>query len=125
MFSEKAYVIVLFSKKITFSLKKSPSEKVVIVEEELDGIDGIENLENLARLVLIDEECENLKVVVDGGELTRNVTKRRTQMFCKPIDVHSVTNAIGEIVSSISMWNIVNQLGKHDFSCVEIFLVGR
>ena len=33
------------------------------------------------------------------------------------IDVHSVTNVVGKSISSISMWNIVNQLGKHDFSC--------
>ena len=35
----------------------------------------------------------------------------------KPVDVHSVVNAIGESVSSISIWNIVNELGKIDFSC--------
>ena len=45
------------------------------------------------------------------------LTKRRSELFYKPIDAHSVTDAKGEIVSSISMWNIVNQLGKHDFSC--------
>ena len=26
-------------------------------------------------------------------------------------------NAVGESVSSVTMWNIVNQLGKHEFSC--------
>ena len=45
------------------------------------------------------------------------LTKRRSQVFYKPVDVHSVTNAIGESISSITMWNIVNQLGKFDFSC--------
>ena len=44
------------------------------------------------------------------------LTKRRRQSFDKPIDVHSVTNAKGEIVSSISIRSIVNQLGKHNFS---------
>ena len=44
------------------------------------------------------------------------ITKRRSQAFCKPVDVHSVTNAIGESISSISIWNILNQLGKYDFS---------
>ena len=34
-----------------------------MVEEELDGI---ENLVDFSRLMLIDEECWNLKVVVDG-----------------------------------------------------------
>ena len=57
--------------------------------------------------------------------LLETLTKRRSQSFCKPIDVHSVTNAKREIVSSTSMWNIVNQLGKHDFPGGLIFLVGR
>ena len=54
-------------------------EKIVIDEEELHGIeiDGILNLENLSRTVFIDEECWNLKVVVDVGELTRNITKKK------------------------------------------------
>ena len=30
----------------------------------------------------------------------------------------SVANAIGGSISSISIWNIVNQLGKYDFSCM-------
>ena len=42
--------------------------------------------------------------------------KRRSQMFYKPVDVHSMTNAKGESISSISTWNIVNQLGEYDFS---------
>ena len=37
-------------------------------------------------------------------------------MFYKPVDVHSMTNAKGESISSISTWNIVNQLGEYDFS---------
>ena len=28
-----------------------------------------------------------------------------------------MTNAIGESIYSISIWNIVNQLGKYDLSC--------
>ena len=32
------------------------------------------NLDKLLGIVLINEECENPKVVVDGGELTRNFT---------------------------------------------------
>ena len=49
--------------------KINPSDKVVIVEEELDGI---ENVVDLSRLMFIDEECGNLQVVFDDGELTRN-----------------------------------------------------
>ena len=47
----------------------NPSNKVVIVEEELDDIDidGFRNLVDLPRLIFNDEECGNLQVVVDGG----------------------------------------------------------
>ena len=70
-----------------------PVEKIVIDEEELHGIeiDGILNLENLSRTVFIDEECWNLKVVVDVGELTRNITIKKNLDVYKPINVHSVT----------------------------------
>ena len=52
----------------------NPSDKVVIVEEKLDclNIDGTGSLVDLPRLMFIDEECDNLQVVVDGGELARN-----------------------------------------------------
>ena len=58
---------------------KAPVEKVVIDEEELHGIeiDGIFNLENLSRAVFINEECWNLKVVVDVGEFNINITKKK------------------------------------------------
>ena len=41
--------------------KDNPSEKVVMVEEELDGtdIDDIGHLVDLPGLMLIDEECGN------------------------------------------------------------------
>ena len=43
-------------------------DKVVTVEEELDGIDidGIGNLVDLHRLMFIDEEYGNVKIVLDG-----------------------------------------------------------
>ena len=43
--------------------------KVNAVEEEQDGIDidGIGNLMDLLKLMFIDEECGDFKVVVDGG----------------------------------------------------------
>ena len=83
----------------------------MIVKEELDGIDidDIGNLENLLRIVFIHEECGNLKVLVDGRELTGNINKKRSLAFYKLIDVHSVINVIEESISSIRMWNIVNQ----------------
>ena len=49
----------------------------MIVKEKLDGIDidDIGNLEDLLRIMFIHEECGNLKVFVDGGEVTRNINK--------------------------------------------------
>ena len=43
--------------------------KVNAAEEEQDGLDtdGIGNLMDLPKLMFIDEECGNLKVVVDNG----------------------------------------------------------
>ena len=47
--------------------------------------------------MLIDnEECGNLKVVVDDKGLLEMITETR-QKFYSPIDVNSMTNAIGEI----------------------------
>ena len=39
------------------------------------------------------------------------------------IELDSLTNAADEGISSISKENIVNWLGKHDFSCDQVFLV--
>ena len=39
--------------------------------------DDIGNLEDTPRFVFIDEECENLKIVNDGGELTRNMNQKK------------------------------------------------
>ena len=49
----------------------------MIVKEKLDGIDidDTGNLEDLLRIVCIHEKCGNLKVFVDGGELTGNINK--------------------------------------------------
>ena len=79
----------IFKENLVLIEKDNPSEKIVAVEKELDGIDG-DDLENLV---------ENLLEMLP---------KRRSQKFYKPVDVHSVTNAIGESISSISIWNIVN-----------------
>ena len=110
-------MIVLF----TFALKKT-SEKPVLVEEKLDGID-IDDMETywicLHLSSLMGIWCSsygNPKVVVNDGELTRNINQKKKSFF-KAIDVHSVRNVLGEGISSISMWNIVNQLGMHDFYC--------
>ena len=88
--------------------------------QTMDIIDNIENLEDSPRLVFIDEECENLIVVNDGGEITKNINqKKKSEVFQQPIDVDYLTNAVDELICQTTMWNIVNQLGKHDFSCVD------
>ena len=46
------------------------SDKVVVVEKGLHGID----IDDIGNLVIIDEECENLIVVNDDGELTRHIS---------------------------------------------------
>ena len=48
-------------------------------------------------MVFIHGGYGNLKGFVYGGKA-----------FYKLIDVHSVTNVLGKIISSIKMWNIVN-----------------
>ena len=67
--------------------------------------------------MLINEECVNLKVVVDGGELTKNINQMKKPDVLQACSIHSMTNAIGESISSIRIWNIVNKVGKYDFSC--------
>ena len=59
--------------------KHNPSEKIVIAKEELNGIDidDTGNLEDLLRIVFIHEECGNLKVFIDSGELTGNINKKK------------------------------------------------
>ena len=37
------------------------------------------------------------------------ILTKGSQAFYKAIDVHSITNAIGQIVSSTSIWNVMNQ----------------
>ena len=57
-----------------------------------------------------------LKYSLMVESLLETLTKGRSQVFFKSIDLQFMTNAIGEGISAIRKWNIVNQLGKHDFS---------
>ena len=111
--------LVLFSKNSRFHWNRQPLGKNVIVEEVLDDIDidDIGNLEDSPGFALIDEECENLIAVIDVWELTRNINQKKKSEDLQ-LDAHYLTNAVGECISPITMWNIVNQLGYHDFSCV-------
>ena len=83
----------------------------MIVKEELDGIDidDIGNLEDLLRIVSSIKNVGVLKYSLTVESLQEILTKRRSQAFYKLIDVHSVTNVLGDRISSIRMWNIVNQ----------------
>ena len=78
----------------------------MIVEEGLDDIyiDDIGNLEDSPGLVFIDEECENLIVVNDGGKLPRNINqKKKSEVLQKSIDVHYLTDVAGDLSSPITM----------------------
>ena len=81
---------------VFIEVEDNPSDKVVMVEEELDGTG---NLMGLPRLMFIDEECGNLKVTLKN--LLEIMTERRIQKFYKPIVVNTVTNAIDEIEESM------------------------
>ena len=72
------YFPSIIFKNITVSLKSNSSEKNVIVEEELDyiDIDYTGNVKDLPRLVFMNEECENLIIANDGGELTKNISQK-------------------------------------------------
>ena len=66
--------------------------------------------------MFINEECGNLKVVGDGAKPTRDINqKKKSDVSQQPLDAHSVTN-VGGSISSTTMYNLVNQLGKRDFS---------
>ena len=74
----------------------------------LDGSykDEIRNLDNSPRLVFINEECGNLIVVDDDGELTIIITTRRKS--------HTFyNNTFNHVAYLLS----ISQLGEHDFSC--------
>ena len=77
------YFSSIIFKNITVSLKKQLFRKKFIVEEELDciDIDDTGNLEDSPRLVLINEECGNLIVVNDGGELTENISQKKADVL--------------------------------------------
>ena len=102
------------AKESNFYQIKSWKLRSQIVVTGID-IDDIKKLEGFLRELCFDEECGNLKVVVES--LLETVTGRRSQAFYRHIDLHSVTNVVCENISSISKWNIGNQLNENDFHC--------
>ena len=90
-----------------------------MAKKKLNGIhvDDPGNLEDSPRLVLINEECLYL-IVNDGEELIKNIKqKTKSDVLQQPIDIQPVANVVDESISSKTMRIIVNQIGKHDFSC--------
>ena len=86
-----------------------------MLEEELDGIDIDEtgNLEDSPRLMFIDEECGNLLVVNDSGELSGNTTqKKKSDVQMKTYRCPLSDKCCGESISSVTMWNIYCELVK-------------
>ena len=57
--------------------KDNPVGRVVINGEKLDGID----IDGSLNRVFIDYKCWNLTVVVDGGDLTRNINKKKSDVL--------------------------------------------
>ena len=45
----------------------------------LKAVINIGKLQNLLRVVFIDEECGDLKIVIDGGKLTRNINQKKNK----------------------------------------------
>ena len=100
---------------VSIESKDNPSEKAVLVEEEIDGID-VDDSGNL--LVFVDEKCANIKAVVHSAELIININKNEKQEVSQAYRcLLPDENAIYKSFSSIGMWNIVNHLGMHGFSC--------
>ena len=67
--------------------------------------------------MFIDEECGHLKIVVDGGELNRNINKKKKYVLiarrCPILD-----KCYKQDCFFLSMWNVVNELGEHGFSVI-------
>ena len=58
---------------------------------------------------------ETERTHLDFGEITGNINQKKSGTLQLSIDVHYLTNVVGKIISSVTMWNNVNQLGEHDF----------
>ena len=77
-------------KEITSQLKRTTLQKTFdSQDEELNVINDIDDigkdlgynfiiiLQDLIRIAIIHEECGNLKVFAEGGELSRNINKKK------------------------------------------------
>ena len=60
--------IIIFEENYVFIEEGNPQTKLIQMRKnKMELKDGIGNLMDFPRLLFIDEECGNLKAVVDGG----------------------------------------------------------
>ena len=86
------------------------------------------------QIALIEMTLETQRIHLGSCSLMRNVgisqwsmmvenvleilAKKKSDVLQQPIDAHSVTNVVGENISSVTNGIFIgNQLGKHGFSC--------
>ena len=73
---------------------------------------------SLVILVFIDEECGNLIVVHDGGELTKNFNhKTEVRRFTIPYSCPTVISVVGKSIYLVTIWNICCESDRYDFCC--------
>ena len=84
----------------------------IVVDIKIDVLGTWRIFQDLCSLMMNVGVSKSSMVVENLLEM---FTKRRSQTFCKPTDTRSVTNIVGKSISSITIWNIMNQLIKHDF----------
>ena len=66
--------LILFSKKSHGFTEEDKLSEIVANQFDIDGID---KLEDLPRFVFNNEDCGNLEVVNDGGELTGDINQKK------------------------------------------------
>ena len=78
MFADNEYVLALFTKEITFSLKKTTTlQKKLLQIGNNQMVLPLQTQRIDTDLRSSLKKCGNLKVVVDDGELTRNINKKK------------------------------------------------
>ena len=63
----------------------------------------------------MNEECGNPEVVVDGRDLTRNINQKKKPGVLQACRCPLCEKCYSQSISSTSLWNIANQLGKYDY----------
>ena len=112
-------------KKLAPSLKKTTLQKKMLQLKKNQMVQIQMTLE-IQRIHLgLCSSMRNVRISQQSmmaENLLEILTKRRSRNFTvvQSIDAHYLINAVGGHISLITMWNIVNQLGKHDFSCASV-----